>query len=346
MFELPDWPYALGSPDASGLLRCSPDDFEVEELARVTPSGEGAHLWLWVEKREANTDWVARQLAGAHGCRPHDVGFAGLKDRSAVARQWFSLPLAENAPEQLERLDIEGITVLDARRHTRKLKRGTLDGNRFRLVIREFNGDVAETERRLQRIGADGAPNYFRPQRFGHGGANVARGFEALKNGVRLPRNKRSIYLSALRSFLFNQVLAERVRRGDWNTIIEGELAMLDGTHSVFPCENPDAEIEERCRRHDIHPTGPMPGKGGTAPAGSALALESALLDEWTALVEVLVAQGVRADRRALRLIPAGLEWTFDEGTLRLAFTLPPGAYATTVLREILVFSEPGRREQ
>jgi tRNA pseudouridine13 synthase len=345
MFEIPDWPYALGAPGASGLLRCSPEDFEVEEIARVTPSGEGAHLWLWVEKRLANTDWVARQLAAAYGCAPRDMGYAGLKDRHAVTRQWFSLPLAEGAPEQPERLEIEGTRVLKARRHTRKLKRGTLDGNRFRLLIREFDGDEAATAQRLETIGAGGVPNYFGPQRFGHGGQNVARGFDALKNGVRLPRNKRSIYLSALRSYLFNQVLAERVRRGDWNAITSGELAMLDGTHSVFPCENTDAEIEERCGRHDIHPTGPMPGKGGTAPTGAVLELESTVLGGWPELVDVLAAQGVKADRRALRLIPAGLEWAFSDGALRLSFTLPPGAYATTVLREILVLDEPERRK-
>jgi tRNA pseudouridine13 synthase len=271
------------------------------------------------------------------------VGYAGLKDRHALTRQWFSLPLAAGAPEQPGRLDIEGVTVLEARRHARKLKRGTLDGNRFHLAIRDFSGDEAETGRRLQAIGAEGVPNYFGPQRFGHGGANVARGFDALRNGVPLQRNKKSIYLSALRSFLFNQVLAARVHRGDWDAIIKGELAMLDGTHSIFPCEEHDPEIEERCRCHDIHPTGPMPGKGGTAPGDAALALENAVLDEWAELVELLVAQGVKADRRALRLTPADLEWDLGEGVLQLSFTLPPGAYATTVLREILVSREPDK---
>jgi tRNA pseudouridine13 synthase len=343
MFAIPDWPYALGAPAASGMIRCAPEDFVVEEIARVDPVGEGAHLWLWVEKLSANTDWVARQLASRYGCRPRDVGYAGLKDRHALTRQWFSVPLAENDPDGCEEIDIEGVQVLATRRHTRKLKRGTLDGNRFELVVRDFEGDAAETTRRLERIRAEGVPNYFGPQRFGRSGQNVASGFDALRNGIRLPRNKRSIYLSALRSFLFNHVLAERVRRGDWNAIIEGELAMLHGTHSVFPCDNPDAEIEDRCLRHDIHPTGPMPGKGGTAPAGVALALENAVLGEWVEMTGVLAAQGVKADRRALRLVPASLEWTFEEDVLRLTFTLPPGAYATTILREILVSKEPQR---
>jgi tRNA pseudouridine13 synthase len=183
---------------------------------------------------------LAARIAEHAGVKKHAVGYAGLKDRHAVTRQWFSLPLAEGAPERPERLDIEGVTVLEVRRHTRKLKRGTLDGNRFRLVIREFSGDAAETTRRLEQISTHGVPNYFGPQRFGRGGGNVRQGLEKLRDNARLPRHKKSIFLSALRSFLFNHVLAERVRRGGWNRIMEGELAMLDGTHSIFPCDEPD----------------------------------------------------------------------------------------------------------
>ena len=264
MFEIPDWPYFLGAPTADGLIRSCPEDFVVEEIPRVSPEGEGSHLWLWVEKRSANTDWVAKELAKAVSCPSRDVGYAGLKDRHAVTRQWFSVPASDVAQENLESADIEGVNILECHQHTRKLKRGTLNGNRFHLKIREFKGDVDQTGERLAQIRTNGVPNYFGPQRFGHQGRNVEQGFKLLKRKARLNRNKRSIYLSAMRSFLFNHVLAERVRRGDWNTIIDGDLAMLDGTQSIFPCEKPDAEIEERCQRLDIHPTGPMPGENGT----------------------------------------------------------------------------------
>jgi tRNA pseudouridine13 synthase len=147
-----------------------------------------------------------------------------------------------------------------------------------------------------------------------------------------------------MRSYLFNHVLAERVRRGDWNTIIDGDLAMLAGTQSIFPCEKPDAEIEDRCQRLDIHPTGPMPGDKGTQPTADAAEMEQAVLHNWPELFEVLTAQRVQASRRSLRLYPAELEWSFVGNDLELAFVLPPGAYATTVLREILVFSEAERK--
>jgi len=343
VFEVPDWPYFLGAPQAEGLIRSCPEDFVVEEIPRVKPEGEGSHLWLWVEKRSANTDWVAKELARVTDCVPRDVGYAGLKDRHAITRQWFSLPLTTTTLENLAGASIEGVKILASQQHTRKLKRGTLNGNHFHLKIRQFKGDENETSLRLEQIRAMGVPNYFGPQRFGHRGQNVEQGFQSLQKRARLPRNKRSIYLSAIRSFLFNQVLAERVRRGDWHTVIDGELAMLDGTQSIFPCEKPDADIEERVKRLDIHPTGPMPGENGTQPTGSAAAMEQAVLQHWPLLIKVLQTQRVQASRRALRLCPAGLEWSFEDGGLNLVFTLPPGTYATTVLREILVFADADR---
>ena len=343
MFEIPDWPHFLGMPGAIGLIRSYPEDFVVEEIPRIHPEGEGGHLWLWVEKRSANTDWVARELAKAVNCARRDVGYAGLKDRHAVTRQWFSVPADDTTVELLDSADIEGVHVLESHRHTRKLKRGTLNGNRFYLAIRDFSGDADQTGQRLKQIRARGVPNYFGPQRFGHGGRNVEQGFRLLSKKVRLQRNKASIYLSAIRSFLFNQVLAERVRQGTWSSMIDGDLAMLDGTQSIFPCELPDPDIEDRCKRLDIHPTGPLPGKGGTQPLGEMAALERDMLQNWPELAEVLIAQGVKASRRALRLYPADLEWKFAGNGLELTFVLPPGSYATTVLREVLAFTEAER---
>jgi len=337
VFDLPQWPFFLGAPQAYGLIRSCPEDFVVEEIPRIVPEGEGSHLWLWVEKRSANTDWVARELAKVAGCPPRDVGYAGLKDRHAITRQWFSVPGSEVTGENLENAVIEGVNILECHKHTRKLKRGTLNGNRFNLRVREFKGDAAQTERRLQQIHASGVPNYFGPQRFGHQGRNVEQGYNLLKKRARLPRNKKSIYLSALRSFLFNQVLAERVCRGNWNNMMNGELAMLSGTQSIFPCEIPDTDIEERCKRLDIHPTGPMPGDAGTQPTADAAELEQLVLQNWPQLTELLTAQRVQASRRALRLYPAELEWRFSGTDMELAFVLPPGTYATTVLREIVI---------
>jgi len=343
VFEIPEWPTFLGAPQAGGLIRSCPEDFLVEEIPRITPEGEGYHLWLWVEKRSANTDWVARELAKAAVCSLRDVGYAGLKDRHAVTRQWFSVPASDAAVENLARVEIEDTRILETHKHGRKLKRGTLNGNRFCLNIRDFEGDSDETQKRLKKIRAGGVPNYFGPQRFGRGGANVEKAYSLLKSRARLQRSKKSIYLSAMRSFLFNHLLAERVQQGNWNIMIEGDIAMLDGTQSIFPVELPDTDIEDRCKRLDIHPTGPLPGENGSQVTGAAAQQEQAVLSKWPELIELLTAQRVQASRRSLRLYPNDLEWSFAGGNLELSFTLPPGAYATTVLREVLVATEAKR---
>ena len=343
MIDLPDWPYVLGLPKGSGIIRSYPEDFRVEEIGRVEPEGEGSHLWLWVEKRSTNTDWVARELGKLAGCALRDVGYAGLKDRHAVTQQWFSVPISESSDVELKAPEHAEFSILKQRRHSKKLKRGTLNGNRFVLKIRDLKADKTDLQQRLDYVKHKGVPNFFGPQRFGHGGRNVQQGFELLSKRVRLPKNKRSIYLSAIRSYLFNQVLAERVRLNNWNTIISGELAMLNGTQSVFPCENPDAEIEERCNRHDIHPSGPLPGDGGTQPDASAWELEQRVLQAWPQLTELLSSQRLQASRRCLRLLPAEMTWSWQDQGLDLSFMLPPGAYATTVLKELVVVKEAPR---
>lgn len=347
--DMPVWPFYLGKPAASGLIRQSPEDFIVEEIPRVVPAGEGSHLWLWVEKRSANTDWVAKELAKCTASAARDVGYAGLKDRHAITRQWFSLPYTDLVEPKLKDAGIEGVQILKCVRHTKKLKRGTLDGNRFELVVQNLQVDHSngsldsqgdDLEKRLRQVRDEGVPNYFGPQRFGHGGRNVQQGLDLLSRRVRIPRNKRSIYLSAIRSYLFNQVLAERVEKGNWATVISGELAMLNGSQSVFLCENADAEIEDRCRRLDIHPSGPMPGEKGTQPSGQVFELEQAVLQQWPQLTSLLQAQRLEASRRSLRLYPLDMAWQLTDNMLKLTFALPPGAYATTVLRELLDFSE------
>ena len=344
-WEIPDWPRYLGSPEATARLRCTPEDFQVWELPLIEPENAGSHLWLELRKRGANTQWVAGKLAEAAGVPLRDVGFAGMKDRHAVTTQWFSIGLQEANGADWSAWSIPGTTILQARRHSRKLQRGALRGNRFRIILRDLQGKADTLQHRLTAVAATGVPNYFGPQRFGRGGANVERAAHWLERGGRIKRNLRSIYLSAARSYLFNQLLAERVRRGNWNRLVNGDLAMLDGSRSTFSCALPDAHLECRCAEFDIHPTGPLPGRSGkpgrNSAGGEAAALEDCVLGNHAALADGLQRAGVDADRRSLRVLPAGLEWKSDNTGLVLDFALPPGAYATAVLRE-LVLTEPG----
>ena len=231
------------------------------------------------------------------------------------------------------------MSILDRRLHGRKLKRGTLDGNRFTLTVRALEGDLEQTEERLETIRVSGVPNYFGPQRFGHGGQNVARGASWLKHGGRLPRNKKSIYISAVRSFIFNEVLSRRVDERVWNQLLDGDIASLDGSRSTFVCELPDRELTRRCEAFDIHPSGPLPGKTGAGSRHVCLPVEQCVLDAHEELVKGLEKAGVKSDRRSLRLAPGAMSWDLSDNILELEFELPPGGYATSVLRELVTSS-------
>jgi tRNA pseudouridine13 synthase len=215
-----------------------------------------------------------------------------------------------------------------------------LKGNRFRIVLRNLSGDIAGLEQRLVQISSQGIPNYFGPQRFGFNGANIERGIRWLRHGGRLPRSKRGIYISAVRSFLFNQLLSRRVAGSSWNKILDGDVAMLDGSRSLFVCNMPDAELSRRCDDFDIHPTGPLPGRGGMGPARQAALLEKEALEEYANIVEALQNAGARADRRALRLSSGDLRWDLSGDVLKLEFELSAGGYATSLLSELVSWTE------
>jgi tRNA pseudouridine13 synthase len=259
-----------------------------------------------------------------------------MKDRRGVTTQWFSVGLQEAANDDWARWEIPGVTILRGARHGRKLQRGTLKGNRFRVTLRDLRGEVGAVEERLAVLADQGLPNYFGPQRFGRNGDNAERGARWLERGGRISRGRRSIYLSAVRSYLFNEVLAERVRQRNWNLLIDGDVAMLDGSRSTFGCSLPDPLLDQRCASFDLHPTGPLPGRGESSAVGEAAALEAGMLEPYEHIVAALRRAGVQSSRRSLRVVPAGLSWQRDGTTLTLEFSLPGGAYATAVLRELV----------
>jgi tRNA pseudouridine13 synthase len=317
-------------------IRREPEDFFVDEVLGFEPSGAGEHLLLQIEKRGANTVWVAQRLAQWAGVAEHAVGYAGLKDRHAVTRQAFTVHLPKRiAPDFATLPADQGFRVLAHAWHARKLPRGALRGNRFVLRLRDVRGDAAAIDARLATIAAQGVPNYFGEQRFGRDGGNLAAA-RAMFAGRRVPRDKRSILLSAARSEIFNGVLARRVSRGDWAAGLPGEVWMLDGSHSVFGPVPLDAALEQRCAALDIHPTGPLWGAGELRCGEEVRELETDTARASADLAAGLEQAGLRQERRALRLPVADLAWTRPaDDVLELEFFLPAGSYATTVLHAL-----------
>lgn len=330
-------PRAYGTPPLTATLRSTPEDFRVEEILGYDADGEGEHALLWVEKRDANTDWVARELARYAGVSPMNVGYAGLKDRHAVTRQAFTVQLPGKADPDWNAFPHAEVKVLASTRHKRKLKRGALRGNRFVLVLRDVRGDRARTEAVLENIATRGVPNYFGEQRFGREGGNVAQA-RAMFAGRRVDRDKRSILLSAARSQIFNSVLAARVERDAWDKPLEGEIWSLAGSRSWFGPEPFDDVLAARLAQGDIHPSGPLWGQGEPPATEAAGELERSVAAQYLDLAEGLAAARMEQERRPLRLLPKNLRWRWlDDEALELSFELPAGAYATVVARELIV---------
>ena len=322
---LPQWPNAYPASGGSATLKRLNEDFIVTELPLQSPSGEGEHLWLDIEKNGANTAFVAQQLAEATRVQDVDVGYAGLKDRYAITRQWFSIYLPKGETPDLTQLQHPEFKVLSQTRHVKKLRPGDLQGNRFRIVLRDVTGDRDAIEASLESVASDGVPNYFGAQRFGHGGGNVEQGRAMLAREIRV-RNpkKKGIYLSAVRSFVFNEVLALRIQQGLWGKALPGDVMDPAG-----------------------RPTGPLWGRGRVITTDQAQALENGVAERHATLCGGMEYAGLDQERRALVASPADMSWEWPQADrLVLTFSLPAGNYATSVLNEILRSTEPDRHPE
>jgi tRNA pseudouridine13 synthase len=322
---LPQWPNAYPASGASATLKLLNEDFIVTEMPLQLPSGEGEHIWLDIEKNGANTAFVAQQLAEAASVQDKDVGYAGLKDRYAITRQWFSIYLPKGETPDLTLLQHPEFKVLSQSRHVKKLRPGDLQGNRFRIVLRDVTGGRDAIEANLKAVASHGVPNYFGAQRFGFEGGNVEQGRAMLAREIRV-RNpkKKGIYLSAVRSFVFNEVLALRVQQGLWGKTLPGDV------------------MDEAGR-----PTGPLWGRGRVITTDQAQALENAVAERHATLCGGMEYAGLDQERRALVASPADMSWEWPQANqLVLTFSLSAGTYATTVLNEILHTTEPDRHTE
>ncbi|HTU68528.1 MAG TPA: tRNA pseudouridine(13) synthase TruD [Steroidobacteraceae bacterium] len=337
-------PFAHGGPLASGVLRSVPQDFVVDEILGFEAGGDGPHALLHVRKLGANTEWVARELARAAGCKPFDVGFAGMKDRNAVTTQYFTVPRGKRTAAEFLGLAGEGYEVIAAAAHQRKLPRGALAGNRFEIVARGVTCDPAALAERIAGIATGGVPNYFGEQRFGRDAGNLAdvmRTAERLASsaGVR-PRSRgrgdAGFMLSAARSLVFNAILGERVADGSWNRLRAGDVANLDGRGSVFAVDAVDGDLAARVAALDVHPTAPLVGEGESLATGDVRALEESVAARFPEALAVIASERMNAERRAMRLRVGALHSEYSGDVLRLRFELAAGSFATTVLREII----------
>ncbi len=337
--HLTDLAYLYGKPEITGTIKTLPEDFIVKESLSFEPVGEGNHLYLYITKTSLNTHDVIQLLSKHFSVSMKDIGYAGMKDKHAITSQWFSIP-ANNPDDQLERIEtFNAATIEKFTCSNKKLKRGVIKSNYFKLIVRGFSADTTLLNSLLEEINICGVPNYFTEQRFGVNDKNILRA-EKILTGKMRERNKQKcgLYYSAARSYLFNLLLAKRIEDKLWDKIQPGDVLMLNDTRSVFLADEASTDLQARWQANDLDIALPMAGKGGMQGAGYHDTLVNDVFSRHKELCQGLVNAGLEQQQRRMRTIPENFSWYYDQHqqTLMLEFSLPSGSYATAVLREIV----------
>ena len=330
--------YLKTAPKQTALLKAECADFVVKENLGYSMAGEGEFVAVRVRKTDANTLFVGEKLAQFAGISARNMSYAGLKDRRAVTEQWFSLQMPGKTTPDFGDFQLEGIEILEVTRHNRKIRTGSLDGNYFEILLR----DAMETDDlkvRLENLSKFGFPNYFTEQRFGRDGHNLTQALRWAKGEIQVKdRKKRSFYLSAARSEVFNLVVSERLKQGVANRVLPNDIVQLSGSHSWFVAdEKEDLNVLQlRLEQGDLQLTAPLIGE----TAQPACSLENDIVQQHQDIVNLMKQERLKPTRRPLLMKPKDFNWQFEQAGLRLKFYLPAGSYATALVRELVNIEE------
>ena len=331
--------YPYGAAPCRGQIKQCAEDFRVVEQLGFELSGAGEHLFLYLEKTGLTTQDVINQLADQLGVPARQIGYSGLKDKHAVTRQWISvqLPGCKQIPEITQTPQLR---LLESGWHDKKLRVGVHKSNCFEIVIRNVAGDCDQVSRVIDSVKATGFANYFGEQRFGTQQDNVAQAIRVLSNrhkSKRLTRHKKSLYLSALRSELFNQILAKRIALGIWQQPVEGDAYLLAGSQSVFSEALTEAIIQ-RYKELDIHCGISLFGSGESRLTAQALAIEDELFAAHSDITDALLGHELKRSLRANRACVKDLQFEYrpEQAEIHLKVELEKGVYLTTMLNHFI----------
>lgn len=329
--------YLNGKPVAKGKLKVKPEHFQVNENLGFDFTGSGEHLMVRVRKTGENTSFVANELAKACGVKSKDVSWAGLKDRHAVTEQWLSvhLPKGETPDFTAFLSQYPSIEIIATDRHNKKLRPGDLVGNQFVVTITEVS-DVADVVARLESVANTGVPNYFGSQRFGNQGNNLTEARRWGRENVRTRnQNKRSLYLSAARSWIFNTIVSERIEKDLFAQALAGDVLMTNGDQVIATAANIDS-INGEIASGQTSLTAALAGDNALPTQQQALELEQPHLDAEPDLMALIRGNRMRHDRREIALVPQDLTWQVDGDQITLTFSLDAGCFATAIIRELI----------
>ena len=321
-------------PKQTALLKAECADFVVKEQLGYDMSGDGEFVAVKVRKTDCNTLFVGEQLAKFAGISARNMSYAGLKDRKAVTEQWFSLQMPGQPTPDFSQFSLEGVEILDVTRHQRKIRIGSLQGNHFEILLRNTE-ETDELKERLDFLAKNGFPNYFTEQRFGRDGNNLTQALCWANGEINVKdRNKRSFYLSAARSEIFNLIVAKRIELGLAQQVLNGDILQLNGSHSWFMVDKSEdlAQLQQRLAQQDVLLTAPLIGE----EEKSAVDFEHEIFAQHQALFSLMRQERMKAARRPILMQPQQFQWQFEPNGLRLKFYLPAGSYATALIRELV----------
>lgn len=331
--------FLLGEPQQAGRLKAEFADFIVKEELGYPLAGEGEFVAVKIRKTDANTLFVGEKLAEFAGISAKNMSYAGLKDRHAITEQWFCLHLAGKETPDFSQFQCDGVEILDVTRHNRKIRVGSLAGNHFELLLR----DVVESDEltaRLERLQAVGFPNYFTEQRFGRDGHNLTQAQRWAAGEIKVKdRKKRSFYLSAARSEIFNLIVADRIAAGLLDQVLPNDMLQLAGSNSWFVAQADElGALNQRLHSGDILLTAALVGENSLEQVANER--EQKIVAEHGLLLNLMKQERMNAARRAMLCKPENLRWQFEPNGLRLQFFLPAGSYATGLVRELIKTAE------
>ena len=321
-------------PKQTALLKAECADFVVKEQLGYDMSGDGEFVAVKVRKTDCNTLFVGEQLAKFAGISARNMSYAGLKDRKAVTEQWFSLQMPGQPTPDFSQFSLEGVEILEVTRHQRKIRIGSLQGNHFEILLRNAE-ETDELKVRLDFLAKNGFPNYFTEQRFGRDGNNLTQALRWANGEIKVKdRNKRSFYLSAARSEVFNLIVAKRIELGLAQQVLNGDVLQLNGSHSWFVADESEdlTQLQQRLIQQDILLTAPLIGEEDK----SAVDFENEIFAQHQALFDLMRQERMKAARRPILMQPQQFQWQFEPNGLRLQFDLPAGSYATALIRELV----------
>ena len=321
-------------PEQTALLKAECADFVVKEQLGYDMSGDGEFVAVKVRKTDCNTLFVGEQLAKFAGISARNMSYAGLKDRKAVTEQWFSLQMPGQPTPDFSQFSLDGVEILDVTRHQRKIRIGSLQGNHFEILLRNAE-ETDELKVRLGFLAKNGFPNYFTEQRFGRDGNNLTQALRWANGEIKVKdRNKRSFYLSAARSEMFNLIVSKRMELNLAQQILVGDVLQLNGSHSWFAVDESEdlAQLQQRLAQQDVLLTAPLIGE----EEKSAVDFEHEIFAQHQALFALMRQERIKAARRPILMQPQNFQWQFEPNGLRLQFALPAGSYATALIRELV----------